>query len=134
MMDQQEIEELMSKMQKEADSKDSGKTTVKPVVFPPLTLTPQRQSIKSSLTHFEDIVLDIYAELGQAEMKIRDILNLEKGSIIELNKPAGESSSIYINNHPFAQGEVLVINDLFAVRLNKIIQPAKKCLKKNEEG
>ena len=136
MMSQQEIEAMMKKMNRPAEADESGGTTVKPVVFPPLAGAADGRGIKSSLSHFEDIVLEIYAELGQTKLKIKDLLNLESGSVLELSKPAGEAADVYVNNQPFARGEVLVINDMFAVRLNKILRPACRLngLKTAEEG
>ncbi len=136
MMSEQEIEALVEKMNDLAEAEQTGRATVKPVVFPPLAAAADGRGIKSSLSHFENIVLEIYAELGQTKLKIKDLLNLETGSVLELTKPAGEAADVYVNNQHFARGEVLVINDMFAVRLNKILRPVNRLngLKTAEEG
>ena len=136
MMSQLEIEALVEKMNEPAEAEQAEGATVKTVVFPPLADPADGQNIKSSLSHFEDIVLEICAELGQTKLKIKDLLNLQTGSVLELTKPAGEAADIYVNNQPFARGEVLVVNDMFAVRLNKILRPGCQInvLKTAEEG
>ncbi|WP_051688349.1 flagellar motor switch protein FliN [Desulfofalx alkaliphila] len=82
-------------------------------------------AIKATLNHFEDVMMEICVELGQAKIKVKELLNLEVGSVIELNKSAGDNADVYLNNKPFARGEVLVLNDFFAVRLNSITRSGK---------
>ncbi|MTI80184.1 MAG: FliM/FliN family flagellar motor switch protein [Firmicutes bacterium] len=134
MMNQQEIQELMEKMQSEGET---GEGAVKSVRFPSLKPDGKR-SIKSSLSHLDNIEVNIYAELGQTKLKVRELLNLEEGSVLELNKAAGEAVDVYINEKQFSRAEILVSNDYFAVRLNKIARPSKleKILmpKSSEEG
>jgi flagellar motor switch protein FliN/FliY len=121
MMTEEEIQSFMAKIQ-DADKDEEGEATVKAVRFPPIASPQMGQPIKASIMHLEDVMMDIYVELGQSRVKIKELLNLEAGSVLELNKPAGESVDIYINKKPFAKGEILVINDNFAVRLNKIVR------------
>lgn len=124
MMTQEEIQQMMEKMQQSQES-GSGKCTIKPVQFPDLKPPGGGPQIKSSLSHLEDIQVDLYAELGQTTIKVKELLNLDVGSVLELNKVAGESVDVYINDKHFARGEVLVVNDYFAVRLNNILRPGQ---------
>ncbi|MEG6617320.1 FliM/FliN family flagellar motor switch protein [Peptococcaceae bacterium 1198_IL3148] len=123
-MSEEEIQSFMAKMQ-DLKREEESEAAVKPVRFPPITSSQPGPSIKASLMHLEDVTMEIYVELGQARIKIKDLLNLETDSVLELNKSAGESADIYINSKPFARGEILVINDHFAVRLNKITRHDK---------
>ena len=68
----------------------------------------------------------ITVELGRTKMIIKDILGLGEGSIIELEKLAGEPVDIMVNDRPIAQGEVVVIDENFAVRVTKILTPKEQ--------
>lgn len=70
-----------------------------------------------------DIPLDLSVELGRARMLVNDLLQLGQGSIVELNKLAGEPLEVYINRKLIARGEVVVVNEKFGVRLTDIITP-----------
>jgi flagellar motor switch protein FliN len=67
------------------------------------------------------VELDVKIELGRAEMEIGEILRLHSGSVIELDKLAGDPVDILVNEQLVARGEVLVVNDNFCVRINEII-------------
>jgi flagellar motor switch protein FliN len=67
-----------------------------------------------------DLELNISVELGRVDMMLKDVLQLGKGSIVELNKFAGEPVDVFVNNKKFAQGEVVVIDQNFAVRLTQL--------------
>ena len=70
-----------------------------------------------------DIPLELSVELGKTRMLVNDLLQLGQGSIIELNKLAGESLEVYINQKLIARGEVVVVNEKFGVRLTDVITP-----------
>jgi len=70
-----------------------------------------------------DIVLPVSIELGRTKMYIKDILELERGSIIELDKMAGEPVDLYINNKKMAEGEVVVVDKHFGIRITNLIDP-----------
>jgi len=73
-----------------------------------------------------DIPLQVTAELGRAKMLINDLLQLGQGSVIELNKLAGEPMEILVNDKLIARGEVVVINEKFGIRLTDIISPMER--------
>ncbi|MBW1708853.1 MAG: flagellar motor switch protein FliN [Deltaproteobacteria bacterium] len=73
-----------------------------------------------------DIPLEVTVELGRTKMLINDLLQLGQGSVIELDKLAGEPLEILINNKLVARGEVVVINEKFGVRLTDIISPMER--------
>lgn len=68
-----------------------------------------------------DMQVTFTAELGSEFLSIKEILKFEKGSIIDLNKPAGESVECYINGRVFGKGEVMVYEKTLAVRINEIL-------------
>lgn len=73
-----------------------------------------------------DVELEVLVELGRKSMKIRDVLKLGKGSLIELNKTAGEPLIIYVNNRKLAEGEVVVVDDNFGIRITKLASPKER--------
>jgi len=79
------------------------------------------EAASNSIELLEDVELDVKIELGRAEMEIGEILRLHSGSVIELDKLAGDPVDILVNEQLVARGEVLVVNDNFCVRINEII-------------
>ena len=73
-----------------------------------------------------DVELEVLVELGRKSMKIKDVLKLGKGSLIELNKTAGEPLTIYVNNRKLAEGEVVVVDDNFGIRITKLASPKER--------
>lgn len=73
-----------------------------------------------------DVMLPVTIELGRTKMYIKKILDLERGSIIELDKMAGEPVDLYINNKKMAEGEVVVVDKHFGVRITNLIDPADR--------
>ncbi len=68
-----------------------------------------------------DVALDVVIELGRTVMPLKDILNLGPGSVIELDKLAGDPVDILVNNKLVARGEVVVIEENFGVRITEIV-------------
>lgn len=68
-----------------------------------------------------DIGVDFISELGATSITVKDLLKLHVGSIIDLEKPAGESVELYINNRIFGKGEVMVYEKNLAIRINEIL-------------
>ncbi|HOF73176.1 MAG TPA: flagellar motor switch protein FliN [Syntrophales bacterium] len=76
-----------------------------------------------------DIPLTLTVELGRCRMLINELLQLGQGSVVELQKIAGEPMDVYVNQRLIARGEVVVVNEKFGVRLTDIISPAERILK-----
>jgi flagellar motor switch protein FliN/FliY len=68
-----------------------------------------------------DIGIDLVTELGSITMSVKEFMKLQKGSVIDLEKPAGESVELYINGKIIGKGEVIVFKDNLAVRINEIL-------------
>jgi flagellar motor switch protein FliN/FliY len=77
----------------------------------------------------KDVPLEVTVRLGKTVMKIRDILDLGDGSIIELDKLAGEPVDLLVNGKLVAKGEVVVIDENFGFRVKDIISPAERLSK-----
>ena len=73
-----------------------------------------------------DIPLKVTVELGRATVMIKDILQLGQGSVLELNKLAGEPLEILVNGKLVAKGEVVVVNEKFGIRIKEIISPIER--------
>jgi flagellar motor switch protein FliN/FliY len=82
-----------------------------------------REQEARELDFILDIPLELSVELGKTKMLVNDLLQLGQGSIIELNKLAGEPLEVYINRKLIARGEVVVVNEKFGVRLTDVITP-----------
>jgi flagellar motor switch protein FliN/FliY len=93
----------------------------------PVAAAPKEKKEKiSSMEILLDIPLEISAELGRTRMIISDLLQLGQGSVIELNKLAGEPLEILVNQKLIARGEVVVVNEKFGIRLTDIISPLER--------
>jgi flagellar motor switch protein FliN/FliY len=77
-----------------------------------------------------DVILDVPVslslEVGRARIPIRNLLQLNQGSVVELDRAAGEPLDVYVNGTLIAQGEVVVVNDRFGVRLTDVVSPAER--------
>lgn len=77
-----------------------------------------------------DVILDVPVtlslEVGHARIPIRNLLQLNQGSVVELERAAGEPLDVFVNGTLIAQGEVVVVNDRFGVRLTDVVSPAER--------
>ena len=83
-------------------------------------LTPSRSSSGKSLDHLYNVKLDAEAVLGRAELSVEDMLNLGVGSVIELDRLISDPVDLVVQNVRVARGEVVVVNDQFAIRITEI--------------
>ena len=75
-----------------------------------------------------DIPLEVTVRLGRARLPISELIEMGAGSIVELDRVAGEPLEVLVNNRLVARGEAVVINDKFGVRLTEIVSPTEKIL------
>ncbi len=99
------------------------KVTVQPAEFGNLSGTGTDQGAGRNVDMLLDVNLEITVELDRKSMLVSDLLKMGKGSIIELEKSAGEPLDIFINSRKFAEGEVVVIDDKFGIRLTQLLSP-----------
>jgi flagellar motor switch protein FliN len=86
----------------------------------------------SGLDLLYDIPLEVSVELGRVRMVVKDVIELGSGSIVEIDKAAGEPVDVMVNGRLVAHGEVVVIEDNFGVRITEILSPAERMAKLNE--
>jgi flagellar motor switch protein FliN len=79
----------------------------------------------SSIDLLRDVELNVKIELGRSRMLVEDVLKLAEGSVVELDKLAGDPVDVFVNDRLVARGEVLVLNDNFCVRVNEIVAGVK---------
>jgi flagellar motor switch protein FliN len=75
----------------------------------------------SSIDLLRDVELNVKIELGRSKMLVEEVLRLAEGSVVELDKLAGDPVDVFVNERLVARGEVLVLNDSFCVRVNEIV-------------
>jgi flagellar motor switch protein FliN len=80
----------------------------------------------SSIDLLRDVELNVKIELGRSRMLVEDVLKLAEGSVVELDKLAGDPVDVFVNDRLVARGEVLVLNDNFCVRVNEIVAGVKE--------
>lgn len=101
--------------------------TVRPVEFAPFdSYTPTNTDTNRNLELLMDIKLELTVELGRCHLPVKKVLELTRGSIIELDKVAGESVELYANGKHVANGEVVVIEDNFGLRITSITDPEER--------
>jgi len=101
----------------------ANQANVRPAQFAPLGGSPMSVDEEPNLNLLMDIPLQVTVELGRTKKLIREILDLSAGSIIQLDKLAGEHVDILVNNKLIAKGEVVVIDENFGVRVTDIVSP-----------
>ncbi|MGA9468175.1 MAG: flagellar motor switch phosphatase FliY [Exiguobacterium marinum] len=94
--------------------------------FMPLQSSASQDAAPANLGLLYDVPLNVTVELGRTKKSVREVLELSQGSIIELDKLAGEPVDIYVNQQRIARGEVVVIEENFGVRVTEIIQPHER--------
>lgn len=101
--------------------------TVRPVEFSQFdSYTPTNTDTNKNLELLMDIKLELTVELGRCQLPVKKVLELTRGSIIELDKVAGESVELFANGKHVANGEVVVIEDNFGLRITSITDPEER--------
>jgi len=91
--------------------------------------TPQLMPTDAKLEAILDIPVTISMEVGRSNISIRNLLQLNQGSVIELDRVAGESLDVLVNGTLIAHGEVVVVNDKFGIRLTDVISQTERIKK-----
>ncbi len=107
MSDQNEIHENNAPVTRMADSGSNGKA----------------HNDLGNIDLLMDVNLRITVELGRTRLQLRQVLELQQGSVIELDRLAGDPVDVFINERLFARGEVIVVDDKFGVRITELIAP-----------
>ena len=98
---------------------------VAPAAFTNFNVTPC-QMPTGDINMILDIPVQLTVELGRTRIPIKNILQLAQGSVVELDALAGEPMDVLVNGYLIAQGEVVVVNDKFGIRLTDIVTPSER--------
>lgn len=116
------------------DSKQGAKMSIQD--FNPPDFDERARSELGSDEVNLDLILDIpvtlSVEIGRTDIQIRNLLQLNQGSVVELDRLAGEPMDVFVNGSLVAHGEVVVVNDKFGVRLTDVVSPAERVKKIND--
>ncbi len=88
---------------------------------------PQQGDVNLDL--IQDVPVTLAMEVGRTEITIRNLLQLNQGSVVELDRTAGEPLDVFVNGTLVAHGEVVVVNEKFGIRLTDVISPAERIKK-----
>ncbi len=99
---------------------------VQPAEFEELSPAAAPQSFGSDLDLIMDIPVTLSMELGSTEIAIRNLLQLTQGSVVELDRYAGEPLDVLVNGTLIAHGEVVVVNDRYGIRLTDVVSPSER--------
>lgn len=103
-----------------------------PEIFKEFSGTASGGGLANDIDFILDIPVLLTVELGRTKIAIKNLLQLAQGSVVELDGLAGEPMDVLVNGCLIAQGEVVVVNDKFGVRLTDIITPAERIRKLNK--
>lgn len=106
-----------SAIQEEAEEQEQELITVRPVKFQQFEQAPPNRTIKKNLDILQDVSMHVSVELGRTKSSIREVMGFSAGSVVELDKIAGEQVEVFVNEKLVAKGEVIVIEDKFGVRI-----------------
>lgn len=115
-----------------ASSDEDEGEVVTPVQFAQLEVPIARKG-KPRMSRLNNVEVNIAVELGRKDMTVRELMGLKAQDIIELDKLAGEAFDIRVNNRLFAEGEVVVVTDLMAVRITKMLDYSRPPEELDEE-
>ncbi len=113
-----------------AASAQDGAPEIASVELPPIESTTSAEGIQKSrevnLNMILDLPVDVHVELGQARMTIQSILAFSVGTVIELDRLAGDPVDILVNGKLIGKGEVMVVDESFGIRVTELIEPEKR--------
>ena len=105
---------------------DNGSENPEKVDFTAFGDGNKTSSTKNKIDMLLDVELEVTVELGRKKMSIQEVLKLGKGSVIELTKLAGEPIDIYVNQRKLAEGEVVVVDENFAIRITSLVEQSER--------
>ncbi len=108
------------------------KTEAKVAQFAPIEQKPPGTSARS-VDFILNVPLKINVQIGSSKMMVRDLLQLSQGSVIELEKFAGEAMDVLIGDKLVARGEVVVVNEKYGIRLTDVVTPVERIKQLNKE-
>ncbi len=102
------------------DSPNAAQDDTVPFTFRNLKGTPANGE-QTTLELIQDVNLDVRIELGRSKMQLDEVLQLKQGSVVSLDRLAGDPVDVFVNGRLIARGEVLVLNDNFCIRIGELV-------------
>ena len=112
-----------------AEQADADEVAANPIAFEELQSEHNKVTLNPELEVILDIPVTISMQVGSTSITIRNLLQLNQGSVIELDRLAGEPLDVLVNGTLIAHGEVVVINEKFGIRMTDVISPAERIKK-----
>lgn len=112
-----------------AEQADADEAAANPINFEELQSEHNKVTLNPELDVILDIPVSISMEVGRTSITIRNLLQLNQGSVIELDRLAGEPLDVLVNGTLIAHGEVVVVNEKFGIRMTDVISPAERIKK-----
>ena len=119
-------EEEAKEMDESQKEHEGDQLEAKEVAFADIEPAFQEANGVQNMDFLLDVPLEVTVELGKAKLTIGDLLRLNQGSVVELNKLTNQPLEIYANKKLMAEGEVVVVNQKFGIRLINIISPGDR--------
>jgi flagellar motor switch protein FliN/FliY len=113
----------------QTQNNESANATVDAMARPELGGAMGGDGVDVNLDMILDVPVTLAMEVGRTRISIRNLLQLNQGSVVELDRAAGEPLDVYVNGTLVAHGEVVVINEKFGIRLTDVISPAERVRK-----
>jgi flagellar motor switch protein FliN/FliY len=109
---------------------ETDEPTVEPTMFGELrSEAPSPAARDVNLDMILDVNVNLSMEVGRTRISIRNLMQLNQGSVVELDRKAGEPLDVFVNGTLVAHGEVVVVNEKFGIRLTDVISPAERIRK-----
>ena len=119
--------EIKEQMATEMETAGSGQQTTNSMVFDDIeSFNGQEEAAPQQMEFLLDIPLEITVELGKTRITIGDLLKLNQGSVLELDKLTNQPLEIFVNRKLMAEGEVVLVNEKFGIRLTNIVSPGDR--------
>ncbi len=130
-VDDSSADDWASAMAEQADAETKDTASKPDAKTAPMTKLDDRATPRGdvNLDMVLDIPVTISMEIGRTRISIRNLLQLSQGSVVELDRLAGEPMDVLVNDTLIAHGEVVVVNDKFGIRLTDVISPAERIKK-----
>jgi flagellar motor switch protein FliN len=135
-MKQEEIDQLLAGAGGAPDAGGAASGEARPFAMPDLggrgAQAAEQPVSERAFDLLMDVNLNVRIELGRCRMLVEDILKLKSGSVVSLDKLAGDPVDILVNEQLVARGDIMVINDVFCVRVTEILDPKARLVAVNK--
>ncbi len=121
-----QVSESPKPAEAEAQKPPQPQPQLRPAAFAPIAASADSTGAPGNLDFVLDLPLHVSVEIGRTRMVIKDLIQLGQGSVIELDKLAGEPMEVFVNEKLVARGEVVVVNEKFGIRLTDIVSPIER--------